>query len=181
MSDTSPVIKVTKLDAYIFSNKFWVARIEAKKWAENNIQGKSPINKATGWKIDITSIGVRKAISGERLTPHFEAIRAIPELIENAVLTETRPDRNRNPDIKNIHIFYAPLEVDGNLYRAKLTVRESIYGKKYYDHSLTELEKPTAGRALRRDDTFTGSASPTEQQAYTISLGDLLKNVKTSD
>ncbi|MCG6552000.1 MAG: hypothetical protein L7F77_06705 [Candidatus Magnetominusculus sp. LBB02] len=60
-------------------------------------------------------------------------------------------------------------------------MKETNEGKRYYDHSLTEMEKPAAGRALHTGDTFSGSAPRMEQQARTISVKDLLKDVKTSD
>ncbi|MBF0555148.1 MAG: hypothetical protein HQK96_11435 [Nitrospirae bacterium] len=172
-------MNITKLNDKMFGDKLWSARKEAKQWAKANLQGKSLTNKDTGWKIDITGIGIDKALSKERLIPlkHIEAIRAIPELIENAALSETRPDRDNDPHIKNIHIFYAPLEIDGKLHSTKITVKEFDDGNCFYDHSLTKIEKPTGSWA---EDTFAGSASRPPQQASTISLKDLLKNVKTS-
>ncbi|MBF0487515.1 MAG: hypothetical protein HQK98_05080 [Nitrospirae bacterium] len=160
--------------------KLWSARKEAKRWAKANLQGKSLTNKDTGWEIDITGVGIDKALSKERLIPfkHIEAIRAISELIENAALSETRPDRDNDPHIKNIHIFYAPLEIDGKLHSAKITVKEFGSGNRFYDHSPTEIEKPAGPRA---EDTLAGSASRPPQQAYTVSLEDLLRNVKTSE
>ncbi|MBF0488840.1 MAG: hypothetical protein HQK98_11845, partial [Nitrospirae bacterium] len=160
MFDTSymskPDVKVTRLDDRMFGDVLWKARDEAEDWAKENLQRKTFVNEDSGWGIDIASKGIKKIRSGDRLTPldHLEAVRAIPDLIKNAVLAETRPDRDNNPDIKNIHIFYAPLEIDGKLYRAKLTVMESANSKKFYDHSLTELEKPAGTRA---DDTSSGS------------------------
>lgn len=176
-------MKVTRLDDMIFGNEIWKSRIDVKKWAKENLQGRSPVNKDTGWKIDITGNGIDKALSGERQSPidHIEAIRAIPDLIENAVKSETRPDRDNDPHIKNIHIFYAPLEIDNKLYRAKLTIKERNNGKRFYDHSLTKIEKPAAGTDLRAEDTFSGSASRPVQQAHTLSVKDLLYDVKTSD
>lgn len=174
-----PDMKITILDDKMFGDQLWSARKAARQWAKMNLQGRSPINKDTGWKIDITGKGIDEVLSKTRLAPldHIEAIRAIPELIENAILAETRPDRDDDPHIKNIHIFYAPLEIDSKLYRAKLTVKELEDGKRFYDHSLTELEKPTGSWA---EDTLTGSASRPPQQAYVISIKDFLNNVKTS-
>ncbi|MBF0488406.1 MAG: hypothetical protein HQK98_09620, partial [Nitrospirae bacterium] len=174
--ESKPDVKVARLDDRMFGNAVWKARIDAKKWAKENLRDKSPINKDTGWKIDISGKGIDESLSKAR-TSHsdqIEAIRAIPELLENAVLAETHPDKKGGADIKNIHRFYAPLEIDGKLYRAKLTVRETADGKKFYDHSLTEIEKPV-GR-------WTGDNIPRpQQQAHALSVKDLLKDVKTYD
>ncbi|KWT84146.1 hypothetical protein [Candidatus Magnetominusculus xianensis] len=182
MSDTSyvskPDVKITRLNDRMFGDSVWEAKEAAKKWAGDNIQGKSFVNKDSGWNIDVSRKGIGEALSKSRLAhiDQIEAIRAIPELIENAVLGETHSDKKGSPHIKNIHRFYAPLEIDGKLYRAKLTVRESADGKKFYDHSLTEIEKPVGSYAR---DTFSGSAPRTQQQAHDISVKDLLKDVKT--
>ncbi|MBF0487680.1 MAG: hypothetical protein HQK98_05910 [Nitrospirae bacterium] len=178
---SKPDVKVTRLDDRMFGNEVWKAKEDARTWALENLRDKSPvINKDTGWKIDITGKGIKESTSKDRLAhiDQIEAIRAIPELLENAVLVETRPDRDNNPDIKNIHRFYAPLELEGKLYRAKLTVRETANGKKYYDHSLKEIEKPVGHYP---GDTSSGSAPRAQQQARTLSVKDLLNGVKTSD
>ncbi|MBF0456750.1 MAG: hypothetical protein HQK99_02525 [Nitrospirae bacterium] len=97
MSDTSymskPDVKITRLDGRMFGDELWKARDEAEDWAKENLQGKSFVNKDTGWGIDIANKGIKKIRSGDRLTPldHLEAVRAIPDLIKNAVLDETRP------------------------------------------------------------------------------------------
>nr|ADI87663.1 hypothetical protein LW1_0110 [uncultured Nitrospirae bacterium MY2-1F] len=126
-------------------------------------------------------MGIDKAVSGDRLNPteHLEAVRVIPTLIENAVKIESRPDRSNDPHIKNIHIFYALLEIDNKLYRTKLTIKEANNGRRFYDHGLTEIEKPAAGTDLRKEDASSGSASHPVQQAHTLSVKDLLKDVKT--
>ncbi|MBF0517484.1 MAG: hypothetical protein HQK97_10290 [Nitrospirae bacterium] len=167
----------------MFSDEAWKARKEAGTWDKINLQGKSPINKDTAWRIDITGKSVKKVLSGKRLTPgdHIKAVRAIPEMIEYAIKAQTRRDRENSPHIKNIHIFYAPLEIDSKLYRVKLTIKETNDGRRFYDLRLKELEKPAAGRALHTGDAISGGAPRMEQQAHAISLKDLLKNVKTSD
>ncbi|MBF0456731.1 MAG: hypothetical protein HQK99_02430 [Nitrospirae bacterium] len=184
ISDTSlmskPDVKITRLDDRMFGNEVWKAKEDAKNWAMINLRGQSPVNKDTGWHIDISRKGIEESLSKSRSAhiDQIEAIRAIPDLIENAVLAETHPDKKGSADIINIHRFYAPIEIDGKLYRAKLTVRESADGKKFYDHSLTELEKPVGSYAK---DIPEGNIPRTQQQAHTISVKDLLRDVKTSD
>jgi hypothetical protein len=55
---------------------------------------------------------------------HLEAVAAIPELLKNASLELTRPDREGNPDIKAIHIFRQPVRIGPIAYSVKFTVKE---------------------------------------------------------
>ncbi len=178
---SKPDVKIARIDDKMFKRGLKEADNEIRQWAKDNIEGKSFPNKDTGWDIAVTGKGIGKVLSGKRVAifNHIKAVRAIPELIENAILTETRPDRNNDPNIKNIHIFHAPVEVGNNFYRVKLTIKETKHGKLFYDHSLTEIKKPATTHA-RTDDTFSGSAPHARQQAHTVSIKDLLKDVKTS-
>ncbi len=181
---SKPDVKVTRLDDKVFRGGLKEADRDVRNWVKDNkIVGKYFVNKDTGWDIAITANGIDKVLSGKRaaIFNHVKAIRAIPELIENAVLGETRPDRNNDPNIKNIHIFYAPLEVGKHLYRVKMTVKETNDGKLFYDHNLTEIEKPATSYLAHMDDTISGSAPHMGQRASTISVTYLLKDVKTSD
>ncbi|MBF0553276.1 MAG: hypothetical protein HQK96_01820 [Nitrospirae bacterium] len=107
----------------MFGDKIWAAKEGAREWTKKNIEGKSFTNKDTGWDVAITGKGIRKVLSGnkEDALNHIEAVRAIPELLENAVLTETHPDKNNDPNIKNIHRLYASIEINDKLYGVKLT------------------------------------------------------------
>jgi hypothetical protein len=45
-------------------------------------------------------------------------------LFKEAILGETREDRNDNEGIKGIHRFYVPMEYDGRTFGVKMTVKE---------------------------------------------------------
>ncbi|MEO5360136.1 MAG: hypothetical protein H7843_06765 [Nitrospirota bacterium] len=45
----------------------------------------------------------------------------------------------------------------------------------------TEIEKPAVGTDLRKEDASSGSASHPVQQAHTINIKDLLKDIKTHE
>ncbi|MBF0488274.1 MAG: hypothetical protein HQK98_08960 [Nitrospirae bacterium] len=112
-------MKVTRLDDRRFSDKIWAAKEGAREWTKKNIEGKSFTNKDTGWDVTITGKGIRKVLSGnkEDALNHIEAVRAIPDLLENAVLTETH------------------IEINDKLYRVKLTIKETNDGKMFYDQA----------------------------------------------
>ena len=84
------------------------------------------MNRDTGWELRISSEDRKKLAKwyGANL-PSLQAQAALEELVENAVLAESHPDsRHENSDVIGIHRFYAPVAIDGKLYRAKLTVRD---------------------------------------------------------
>lgn len=151
------------------------ARRLAAEWAQANLRGNVE-NDETGWDIEITGNGIKKALSGTRDNPfdHIEAIAAVPEMLRNATLDVTRPDRHGDPNIVAIHEFRAPLNIEGRNYDARMIVKETAGGRMFYDHGLLKKGDPagisvddaeaarqtsTAGVGLEPD-TKAGTASP---------------------
>ncbi len=135
-----PPIKIARVSGKPFANAS-----EAETFALKNLRGKY-LNKDTNWEIDVYRRGIEKALSGKSKVgdSHIQAISRLPEQLENAVLVETRPPKEENTGIRKIHRFFAPVDINGVLYRAKLTVKETDEGQKFYDQSLTEIEKADA-------------------------------------
>jgi hypothetical protein len=139
---------------------FGLARKLAIAWAFSNLP-RQVINRQRGWAINISRAGIDKALSGPRDHPqeHMEAIRAVPALLENADLVESRPDRKKDPNIRAIHIFSSPIIINDQLFAAKLTIKETRDDKWWYDHSLTKLERP-AGTSLDVSRTAATASAP---------------------
>jgi hypothetical protein len=137
-----------------------LARKLAKDWTRQNLIGMHR-NDATGWEIEVTRAGLDKATSGARpnLAAHLETLRGLPDLLRGATLAETKPDRANDPNIKAIHLFSSPVEVNGQRFSAKITVKETRQGKRFYDHSLLEPES-SAGTLAGDTRSKTGQRSP---------------------
>jgi hypothetical protein len=75
-------------------------------------------------------------------------LQKIPDLIRDGVFLETQP---RNDQGLLSYIFAAKSTVDGKPYVIGFVVREDVNGRRYYDHSLTEIT------ALDREDKRRGS------------------------
>ncbi|MBF0555866.1 MAG: hypothetical protein HQK96_15175 [Nitrospirae bacterium] len=186
-----PDVKIARLEGSLFGDTLWKARTAAFDWAQKELQGKDFRNNDTGWDIRISRSGLNKGIVGSDNIKQIEAVRVLPELLQNAVKTESRPDRAGDSAL-TIHRFYAPLELDGELYLTKITVKDSSFGQRYYNHELTglEIEKPE-GTLLERDlfdkksssiqapQTSQSVSGPT--QASTLSIADMFKGVKRDD
>lgn len=177
--NNKPDMKIAILKDTIFSDKTWEAKQQAANWAKSNIRGEYK-NNDTGWNIRVSKDGIQKITSGDRQhqKEHLEAIRALSELLQNAILAESHADRNNNPDIKMVHRFYSALNINNALYRVKLTVVELNNGNKLYDHSLTEIEEPVG---ISGRNTIAGSAIPGSTTGSVVSIANLLKGVKKNN
>lgn len=85
--------------------------------------------------------GLRKAMSHVATRQQVLSTLAIGDMLEKAVLHHSEPHRAGSTDIRAAHTFYVPLELNDELYRAKLMVMEIRQGQRYYDHDLTEMER----------------------------------------
>ncbi|MGH8562699.1 MAG: PLxRFG domain-containing protein [Gammaproteobacteria bacterium] len=175
-----PAVRVIQLTGLPFPNAK-----AALRYALDRLRG-SYRNRDTGWDISVARAGLEKALShsGRPSNLHLNAVRALPGLLDHAVLAESKPDAEGDPNIRAIHRFYAPLRVGKSLYRVKLTVKETTLGKKFYDQSLTEIE--TANVQLVGEDQSPQDAQSTRTAtgplAARVSIPDLLRGaVRDSD
>jgi hypothetical protein len=125
------------------------ARKAAKEYAKQHLQGRTVINKQTGWEISISGNGIDHAI---RLARNYlaqeqcEVIVALHEILQKAIKGETESDRyNETSDTVAVHKFYAELHIEQRRYTVKITVKEFADGKRLYDYSLLEEIKNPAG------------------------------------
>ncbi|MBN3744625.1 hypothetical protein G3N96_04135 [Burkholderia sp. Se-20373] len=97
--------------------------------------GKKFKNAATGNQIEVTNGGIRHTVA----TGHDEVLRsipALPDLLTNARLIETQPDKRGDPNVKAVETYSAALKLDGKNYRAVITVKVFYDGHRYYNQGL---------------------------------------------
>ena len=172
-----PPVAVTQLKEGVFgSGLVRDLREKARLWALTKIR-QAYKNLDTGWDIEISRNSINKALSGRRDYPteHIKAIGVLPELLKNAVLVYSYPDIEKHPEVVAIRRFYAPLRIGDQIYSVKLTIKEKIDGHRFYDHSLTEIEKP-AGVAVRVIPEGTSLQTSTASLSM-INVEDFLPNV----
>lgn len=98
--------------------------------------GRRAIEKTT------SESAIYKSASGPA---HLAAISVLADLLEEAVLVQSHPDRDNNPNIRQIHRFWAALRFRGKLFRTKLTVKEFVQfvqGVGFYSYELAQIERP---------------------------------------
>ncbi len=109
-----------------------------------NIKRGTYQNDATGYRADINSDTIRKAInptnkpfnrfSSDHIN-NLNAIVKLPELFRNAVYVDSKnpqKGKNQNPSYKGYHHFVAPLFMNKGEYRAVITAREKANSNTLY-------------------------------------------------
>jgi carbamoylphosphate synthase large subunit/methylglyoxal synthase len=130
------------------NDRFYGDRKSAFKWAQENLQGKTFINADTNFAIAISRRGLEKSLGEsairdkENRVLHYDTIAYLDKLLETAVLGESHPDRDSDPNIKQIHRFYAAVSSANLPHRVKLTVKEYAKGGSAgsYTYELNQIE-----------------------------------------
>ena len=96
---------------------------EAQLWARRELQGKTFTNADTGMTISIGRNAIDKftsasaSLKSSDTAAHFSAIKALPDLLHNAIEGERRSERDNVRHFKAVHRFFAALKIGGNFYR----------------------------------------------------------------
>ena len=167
---------------------------EAKEWAKRNIS-RVYDNEETGGKGDvrISNTAIDKYLSqsavnkSDRKDVHLAVLRVLPEVLKTSVDAETHPDFLKGDDGKRsvengfnkdvlVHRCYGAVELDGEMYRVKITLKEdprdvsSPHTTHSYEATKIEL---IAG-------TWENRRGPSPNTKSSISGANLLKDVEMS-
>lgn len=118
-------------------------RAAALAFARTHFQGRSVVNKATGWAIAFGRRGVNKTLDHSARRVHVSSVPALPALLVRAayVCREANRDSAESRNIPWIHTFTAGLQLAGVLYRVRVVVKETNVGYRFYDHEVIEKAK----------------------------------------
>jgi hypothetical protein len=144
-------------------------------------------NADTGWDLLINKKGRAKMGDNGDLTPaDSKAVAGLLDLVNRAVLAETHSDdEHQNGDVQAIHRLYAPVLIDGVLYRVKLTVKDYKFldgcGERKNLHAIEtmELEKENALLGTVPSNSRNQRAQPTTGR--TISIANLMQGAIRQD
>ncbi|MCL2650324.1 MAG: hypothetical protein FWD60_04755, partial [Candidatus Azobacteroides sp.] len=124
---------------------------EARKWAKENIAG-TYHNTNTSEDIDVSKTVIDKYLSqsavgkSANLDVHLSTLKQLPKLIETSVLLETSQDRDNKPKIKEIQRLYGAINLEGDNYPVKITVKAYSHGKNNaYSYEVMNIETPEKG------------------------------------
>lgn len=100
--------------------------------AAKEFQGKALRNEETGLEARVSRNTLDKMLSRKAVEQSTNArdqsmaVANVDRLYEAAMFGWSKEDRDSNSNLKAIHRFFAPIEVDGRMLLAKLTVKETV-------------------------------------------------------
>ena len=185
----APATIVTVQPQFSKENVWSLMKGASRKKIRKSIVGTHK-NDETGWELIVTGHTADHAISsasqrGLGGAAHLEAVAHLPELIKAANLIESHKDVKNQKGVKQIHRFYAPMQLGDSIYAVKITAKEHT-GKiiaeidsvhRLYDVSL-EKKMPGDRHATQpvTAETATASMPPTPGIVELI-IGGTLKGV----
>jgi len=156
---------------------------EAEDWAKKNLQGKGRTNRFTGDYISIGRRSVKEMLNekalknSDSINAHLSALRSVLDFIETGIPAETHRDvHGRDFDVMRL---YNAIEIDGELYRVKSTVKKVRSGDRYYTYEVQEMELMEERRANRESEGQ--SPVTTNSPINSITGAKLLKGVKKTN
>ncbi len=187
----SKVVNISDVSELSFANNAAFMKY-AKEHFQKGGKWKSYVNKDTGNKIHLSSTGINKSISNKAVdksavsrTDHLRALGKLDEILENSILGETHKDKNGQPNVPEIQLYYGAVTIDGNIYRIKTTVKKvrlnsGELSDRQYSFEVQEMELIEERPARQEIGDTKGVNSPTNSN-NSISGANLLKNVEKSD
>ncbi|MFV0383701.1 Eco57I restriction-modification methylase domain-containing protein, partial [Paracoccus sp. (in: a-proteobacteria)] len=125
---------------------------KAQGWYREHLQGKTVINRETGWEIRFTRDGGGK-LRGKPLDYLLRAVPGLQGIITHATLTGTEPDRRGREHVKAVHTLRSVIEIGGRAEPVYIVVREMDDGRKFYDLNLGRFvgTRTDGSRDARKD------------------------------
>lgn len=118
----------------------------ANEWFRNNIQGSSVRNDALGADVGFSKAGRGKVLSvGRRDARRMSIVKALPELVKNAVLVEEVGDRKGRDGLEGYATLIAPAIVDGKPYAVSMKVRRATGRDIFYTVEAFNLKNASVG------------------------------------
>lgn len=168
---------------------------EAKSWALANLCGVySPDETGGKGEVVITTKVVNKYISSSdkssSVDVHFSVLKVLPEVIKEGIDTEVHPNfrkigNERKPeygfdDHVLVHRIYGAVDIEGTIYRVKITMKENIQNKdlpnKPYFFEVTDISTKIEPTEV----TNAKAQSNGDHSVSSILGAKLLKNVEMS-
>lgn len=128
-------------------------------------------NLEQGIDIEIRRKGIKEATTGRKAAESIMLLKHLPELIKNGQLVNTLTDKYGRPNIKGVHYFDVPVNLNGAPRLARLVVREIDEGKYVYDAQASGIVGPAAGRSGEASQSRV-MADPKDNIAKTAASGN---------
>lgn len=123
------------------------------------------VNADTGNSIILNKDSLKEVLhhDGSNIA-HIQSIAAIPQMIENGIyITSESVEENASKRLRNtksVHYYVCGLKIGNTPYTVKFVIAEYANGERYYDHSLTQIEKGDLLNRAELSSTVAESKSP---------------------
>ncbi len=142
-----------------YKGKYELNRDSVKAYIKDHLR-KEYKNRDTGEIILVTREGSQKVTSqGMGNDVHLKSILAIPQLIEESIFIDELPNEKDNDKYDSYRYYVTGLKIGGEDYTARLTIGVK-QGNKYYDHTLTEIERGKLLNTISQNDFTTKGGAP---------------------
>lgn len=193
-------VKVVEISRHDFEGEKPIE--QAKAWAKKNLVGTHEFVSEGGETINynISGTSLKKYFDGLdkealeslgiNLGIHLAVLKELPKVIENSIDCEEHPDYKKvnnerkpengvNSNGLLVHRFYGAIELDGQIYRVKTTMKEPVNkneNNSAYNYEVAKID------VIAEDSTITSSGlqDPTSQGKGALALTKLLKGVEKS-
>lgn len=109
------------------ASTFTEARVAAQEF-----QGKALVNEATGLQANVSRNTLDKMLSRKAVEKsasaqaQSRAVANLDRLYQGAIFGWSKEDRDGNTNVRAVHRFFVPMDMDGRVLMAKLTVKETV-------------------------------------------------------
>nr|WP_255594907.1 PLxRFG domain-containing protein [Acidovorax sp. sif1233] len=109
------------------ASTFTEARVAAQEF-----QGKALTNEATGLQANVSRNTLDKMLSRKAVEKsasaqaQSRAVANLDHLYQGAIFGWSKEDRDGNTNVRAVHRFFVPMDMDGRMLMAKLTVKETV-------------------------------------------------------
>lgn len=157
-----------EVDVVVDYGKVFSSAKNIKQGIIDKLAGQTFTNKHSGYEIELTATGLKKASQTLADEASKRAMLNLPKLIENAVFARTEKDpQGRGHDTL---VFYAPMSTTAKEFIVKIEARKQANGKLFAYKYAVEKEKSLSTVTL--DQTREG------REAYKISFSDFAQDIK---
>jgi hypothetical protein len=170
--DRNRQLPVARLDA-TFEGDY---SSQAMSFYKENIQGTTVENADIG-PVQFSSEGGSKMLSTNRENAlRASVVRVLPQLVQNAALTDAAGDRKGRSGVEGFSYLVAPMEYEGKMYAVRMAVKRSSDGSgngKFY--TLEGFKADAVSAVSGRTQPNPGSEQPSDLN--TVTLGEIDQEV----
>ncbi|MDO5764094.1 MAG: DUF1073 domain-containing protein [Elusimicrobiales bacterium] len=116
-------------------------RNAAEKYFEANLRNKKFTNK--DWGKDIKVLSASKALHEAFSEEKINAIKYLPDMLENAKYIGFEEDKKQRPNVKGFHYLACNVTINKKPQGVIMSVREDNNGNIFYNHILRKSEEGT--------------------------------------